>query len=362
MNKLSTKYVPLPRHAFDLQAQRQMAQAINALRNNRIVQGTGAGMVHNSDGNTVYELPAVEDNLFPFSIYQSDNNTATSAQKALFTAQGININPLTFQIRGGLIGCRPYINSPSTSTNWPIGALVGNSELDLATYCTDGLVDNYYSPASDNIGTCIILDDVNPTLICGLAAGSPFGSPLVFNAQVALNQNPTRGIGIAEPNFRGAGFWLEVVDDANNGVYINLWGSMYSAENTSTRAQWPVPSAPNIVTVGIVSTYYPGDAGSNPITSVFQIIGANLVNRYPPGSTTFRGNWTDLFAALPSGITHLWFYPGDQVVDNGNPISWGAVNVLGVYQYINPSASTEVIGQAPLSLNAAWKQIGIIND
>lgn len=58
-NYRKTKFVPMPKHAFDLRAHRVMAQAVNALLNNRIVEGSkDIGTIHNADGNTVFELPA----------------------------------------------------------------------------------------------------------------------------------------------------------------------------------------------------------------------------------------------------------------------------------------------------------------
>lgn len=58
-NYRQKKFVPIPKHAFDLRAHREMAQAVNALLNNRMVIGSGdVGKIHNADGNTIFELPA----------------------------------------------------------------------------------------------------------------------------------------------------------------------------------------------------------------------------------------------------------------------------------------------------------------
>lgn len=343
----------------------QAADAVNGLRHMDIVQGSkSTGQVHVSDGNTVIELPAQVKGLFPFCVYAVPNNTASADQRALFAAQKISIDNLTFQIRGGLLGCRPYINEPLFNTDWPIGQAVGNYELDIEVLNTDS-TENFYDPPSNNTGssaTCALLDNINPTLICGIPDGSPAYTDIVYNQQVALNPNPDSGIGV-QPNARNAAFWMEIVDDPNNqtwgNVYANLWGCMYSADPDSDRVQWPIPNGTNIVPLAAVRTYYPGDAGSLAFTSVFQILPGNLVNRFPPGLTTLRGKWSAIFAALPAGHTQLFFYPGDQVIDDTNSIVWNGGNIYGIYQYNGTAPIQYLVGAAPVNSIADWVQIGM---
>lgn len=78
MSNLRTKkYVPISRHPFDIHALRKTQQAVNALLNNRVVIGDKpVGTVHNSDSNTVIELPAPPDlvqlqSALPFAFYNT---------------------------------------------------------------------------------------------------------------------------------------------------------------------------------------------------------------------------------------------------------------------------------------------------
>ena len=58
MSNLRTKkYVPLAKHALDVLSLRKTQQAVNALLNGRIVQGSGDGKIHYSDSNVVWETP-----------------------------------------------------------------------------------------------------------------------------------------------------------------------------------------------------------------------------------------------------------------------------------------------------------------
>ena len=299
---------------------------------------------------------------FPFKIYNISNASATAEQVALFTTSGLDINNLTFQVRNGLVGARYYI-SPSENFNVdsPVPQLTsgcGNSEVIMGCQCTDGgpnsfTTDDFYYPESSNTGSTVVLDDTAATLIYGVQAGSP-PTPLTQFNQVALNYNPTQGVEIGEPNYRNAAFWLEIVDDYTSGFYVNLWGRMFSSESNSTRTNNPFPIAANIIPIGHILTCYPSDTNGDSGKSVSQYVSGNLVNRFPPGTSTMRGRWTELFAGLPSGATNLIFWPGDIVV---NDSAYDGTGFYGVFQFVGATASSYIVSQTPLA-GSYWQQVG----
>lgn len=57
MNTRKSKFVPIPRHALDIRAHRQCAQAVNSLLNSQVVAGN-KNQAHHSDSNVIYEFDA----------------------------------------------------------------------------------------------------------------------------------------------------------------------------------------------------------------------------------------------------------------------------------------------------------------
>jgi hypothetical protein len=303
--------------------------------------------------------------MFPFKIYPVTNVSATAAQIAPFTALGLSINDFTFQIRNGLAGCRPYINVPELVQGDPIASPLANSELIAQAGCTDSLPDagtasnaavDFYYPQVANTGATVVLNDTTPTLIAGRAAGSLVN---VSNQQIALNPNPTQGTEIENPNLRCAAFWLEVIDDATAGIVANLWGCMFSAEAASTRTNTPIPTGPNIITLGYVEVQNPAGGPNQPTGYlVEQIQGGNAVNRFPPGFSCMRGRWAELYAALPAGKTTLNWWPGDIVVKD---TAMDGSGFYTVWQYIGATVATLVVGAVP-SVGVQWQQVGITDN
>lgn len=374
MNNLrQSKFVPMARHALDFKAMRRTQQAVNSLLNGRIQQGKNdIGIIHYSDANMVIELPkpALTELMFPFKIYGIKNASATDIQKTEFSSLGLNINDFTIQIRGGLVGARPYINNvlSGSSPQAICDDATGNFELLMEVNCTDtptqggvgvpNIPAQYFYQPFPNMGTTVILDKNQPTLLRGIPAGSPPGTPFsVFN-QVALNQISDNN-GPGSDNLWSAGFWLEIVDDANNGVYVNLWGIMFAdAGNLNGRTTNQFPKGPNIIPLGEVLLTQPNGSGAI-VSQVTNVQTGNSVGRFYPGCSTMRGRWGDLYAALPAGLTHLVWYPGDMVVDTTDPITDPSGFIyLKVWQLGGTTIKFNTVSQSP-SIADGWVTVGI---
>lgn len=369
-NLRKSKYVQLAKHPFDVKSIRQTQQAVNALLNNEIVVGSKAvGRIHNSDSNTVIELPAPPSTeiVFPFQIYSVKNITATPDQIAQFTSVGLNINDFTFQVRSGIVGARTYINSLTSNIDGSIQNTIGNFEQDLYVGCTDGFpnlptgteIDFYYPQSPNKNGITNILDSSGDILLYGtLANSSPDdGYPFVTSAQITMN--PTVDNLSSENSAWHMALWLEIVDDANNGSYVNLMGRMFSGDGDTIRTTIPFPEGANIIPLGTVVVTYSGESNTGPkVYFLTQIQGGNLVNRWTPGSTTLRGRWVEIYAALPAGLTNLNFYPGDIVVDDSAFQIFAGTNYYGVYQCIAAAPISSVVANVPQH-SGFWKQVGM---
>lgn len=344
------------------------ASKSSAIREIKVVNGTGK-IQGNSAIISVNTSSTVTEFVFPFNIYPVTNKTATDAQKKIFTDLHLDINDFTFQISSGVVGARSYINNP-------VGAqllnlfftfeAIGNFEQQLFCPCTDNNdLPFEYPPSSPkpNTGTCVILDDTTPTLIFGIPAGSPINTaPIAYN-QIVLNQiNGERTIPPIPSNANWyAAFWLEIIDDPLNGIYVNLMGQMFG---DFPRGKQVFPSGPNIITLGM------GLRGFDILTeqletSVLQMQDGNAINRWTPNSNTFRGAWTELFAALPAGKDHIVVYPGDIVIDDtvttgfasGSGVTSG--NFYTVYGNIDTATSFVPVAANPQSEPTHWAALGM---
>ncbi len=360
--KLNKKYVSVPRHAFDLKAQREIAHGVNALRNMTLVQGSGIGKVHLSESNTVIELPAqpASDIIFPFRIYHIKNVSATQDQIAQFTTSslGLNISDFTFQIRNGLISYRPlYANLTSESTggldgmNGSYEVFQYGSTTDLAPEGYDSEEDFYY-PIIPNEASTVILDNTADTLI---SDGGEYSShsQIALNPQVEDSTNPT---------FEwAASFWFKIIDLPNQNLGANLMGRMYSTEPApdSGRTVIPFPIGPDIIPLGTVQCYYNSQNNSGSISQfVTQIQTGNCVNRFSYGA--MRGRWTELYAAIPAGGSNINWYPGDSVVDDTDLVTDGVsgFSFYKIYQFIS-TPSPYNVGTVPSSDPTHWQAVGI---
>lgn len=371
MSLRKTKYVPLAKHSFDLLSIRQTQQAVNALLNNEIVVGSKpVGKVHNSDSNTVFELPAPPsvDTIFPFKIYPETNKTATQDQIDLFTTAGLNINNFTVQIRSGVVSGRTYINQILSTSDGDIRSIGGNFEQELYVQCTDSIPtidglqfgDEFYYPLGANKnGVTTIIDNSDPTLIYGTLPGSPPGTEITVSAQVALNQNVNDEL--EDQLTWCAAFWIEIIDDPVFGFYGNLMAQMFAATPlpSSGRTVVPFPAGTNIAPIGILRMAHTGTGNTGPIGQYFeQVQGGNLVNRYPAGTNINRGRWVALYAALTAGKTQINFYPGDIIVDDSAQLIFAGVGYYGVFEMIAPAPISSVVATVPQG-SANWQQTGM---
>ena len=340
----------------------------SAITQIKVVGGSGKLQ----DGRIIISMNEQESSsqMFPFKIYNTSNASATDAQKDLFTVAQLDINAFTFQIRGGLIGFRSYVNLLGQFNGYMpiVPEIEGNFEQLAYSVCTDSAQANqanpsntydFYYPPSSNTGVCTVLDDVNPTLLVGIPAGSPAGTAFIFSNQIALNPNSDGTLDFT--NF-AAGFWIEIVDDANNGIYANLMGRMYNLDVAGRRVENPFPTGSNIIPLGVVKIGYVNNAGTGPTAwTIEQYQTGNLVNRFLPELGNQRGKWSEIFADLPAGKTQLMFYPGDIVIDDTNSIAWGISgnNYFGIYQFIAVNPAAKIVSAVPLAISGDWNQIGM---
>ncbi len=367
MNLRKKKYVSMPRHALDIKAHRECVQAVNALLNNKVVVGSeSVGRIHNSDSNTVIELPAPPsvDIIFPFKIYPETNKTATDDQIGLFTSAGLNINDFTVQIRSGVVSGRTYLNSLDSDSEGDIRSIGGNFEQELYVPCTDSIPiinglqfgDEFYYPLSANkIGVTVIIDNSAPTILYGRPAGS--SDPITQASQIVLNQEVNDIL--EDQSTWCAAFWIEIIDNEINGFYANLMGQMFSttAAPSSGRTGIPFVSGANIIPISILRLAHTGVNNTGPIGQYFeQVQSGNLINRYPAGTNINRGRWVDIYAATTS--LNVNFYPGDTVVDDSSFQSFAGTNYYGVYQMIAAAPISPLVATVPQT-SANWKQIGM---
>ena len=274
--------------------------------------------------------------MFPFKIYQIQNVTATDAQKLIFKNAGLQIDDYTIQIRSGLVGARPYLNLPYSAL---FGWLdQGNFETTVYCTCTDmppyngfevATDSDFYYPPTPNggsifgDGSSVILNDTTDTLINGLDVTT--GASVNYS-QIVLS--PTVE-GSDQFQNSSASFWIEIIEDVKygNGLVGNLWGRTLAQDPPSaTGNPTQFPQGSNIIPIGNYGLFadLSGSSFFPLVPFSTQMQSGNLVNRFPPGFGVYRGYWTDLFAALPSGSTYLVFYPGDSVIDDTDAIDFPA--------------------------------------
>lgn len=372
MNLRTKRFVPIPKHPFDIRAQREMAQAVNAMLNRQVIPGSALAL-HQSDSNEVLVIPQPTfETVFPFLLYSIDNVSATDEQIAQFTSLNTNINDYTVQIRSGIIGARPYISPLESSGLYGDLALPGVGNFETLLYCpnTDSapqsksisgflpLLDYFYYPKTANKGTTIIIDNTQDTLLVGIPPSSPVGTQPVSCDQICLNPEID---GFDQFQSSAASFWIEIVDDLNNGLYPNLMARMFTLDPPTARQSQLFPAGNNIIPIGV---YIIGAnlnvTGYLPLTpsNLYQILGGNLTDRFQAGMTPLRGMWNELFADLPDGATDLNFFPGDQVIDDTAEIPFGGGNIYNLWQVVADSPFTSKIGQSPR--DGQWQIAGMV--
>ena len=164
---LSKKFVPIPRHAFDIGAQRKMAQAINAMRNSRIVQGNGAGIVHHSDGNMVIELPQssaiqtfqlVSDGGDWYNCNTWDGVNAGSEIIKIAKHQDLRCISPTASPAGGAWDSKVIRGITYTYTYTAVAGITADN-VNIVEY-TRGVTGSDSSSETDNITPCLNIGDI----------------------------------------------------------------------------------------------------------------------------------------------------------------------------------------------------------
>ena len=120
ITNLKSRFVPIPKHPFDLDSQRKTSQAVNALRNLGIFIGKEA-KIHQSDANTLIEIPpatVADPTFYPFKIYKPDFSTLSSTGWT-FDALG---NPVSIAINSTIPTNLPTTINPTTD-GWRIWAI-----------------------------------------------------------------------------------------------------------------------------------------------------------------------------------------------------------------------------------------------
>ncbi len=209
-----------------------------------------------------------------------------------------------------------------------------------------GLRSKYYTGTGEDITTgnfesrFYALNDLQAIL------GDPFGQPAALPTQTILDN--TAATTLYDPTILdascgqiilndtatdltgniSAAFWLEIVDDPSFGPYAKLIGRMYDSSGTAPgRVTSPFPAGTeNIVPLATIVC----NATTDPF--IRQIQTGNLVNRYPAGTTRFRGRWT------ADALANRVFYQGEQVLDDSVVNrTIGGVSFYALWQYNNGS-------------------------
>lgn len=290
---------------------------------------------------------------FPFAIYNIENTEVIGGKR------NPKLDPYTFQIRSGIIGARSYLTVGSFDVPSNGNRYSANFESLIYCFNTDGLGNigfsglpggssgSFYDPASPNTygNSNVTLSNLADTLITGLKDG-------ILHSQVVLDQTP---------DYYGdclGSFWIELVDDADLGIFPNLMGRMWTFDSFSFRPQDPFPTGSNIIPIGVCNrhVYSPADVRGEYI-QVSQYISGNLICRYPPNVQIFRGKWvTDLLSGKV-------FYPNDLVLDDSaayitkNITGGGGGSFTYQRQYIFIGASPAIKSIAPHSDSANWRPV-----
>lgn len=309
-NLRTSKFVPLAKHAFDLPSIRKTQQAVNALLNSRMVQGSGAGNIHNADGDTIFELPAPPAEIYyPFQVYPVGTNA--------------------FKVHDGFIGCRSrYVedfNGNILGSLWP--TVEGNFEqqvwvpMDSGGLITFGQLPNQ------------VLYNSTDT---ELADSNGVVGALTFSADTDEDDDGKILFSI----------WVEV-NDGVGGLDLNLYARMWSFNPGATgRPTAPFPAArPGIIPIALtVST----DGGKS--FEIDQIQAGDLINRYPGyveadgfgAALNYRGDWTT------EALSGQYFYPGDMVTNGTVVISGHTIKI----QFIRRTYGTTAVAPAD---GADWR-------
>ena len=118
MGSRKTKIVPPIRHALDINALRQMRDAVNSLLNSRVVVGTTA-QSHHSDSNVVYEIPNSTNVVASYSFYNPKTAYQAGATVQVQTQQivrGITLVPGTY---GCITNLPTVLTDPNTVPQYP---------------------------------------------------------------------------------------------------------------------------------------------------------------------------------------------------------------------------------------------------
>ena len=277
--------------------------------------------------------------MFPFKIYNISNNTGDSA-----------LDDYTFQIRSGVVSGRGYYRTGSSCE--VAAGPSGNSETLLYCPGTDfksanssGPGSQLLDPATVNIGDDITVDTTAETLIADVITG-------VICAQIIVNQTPS--------NFGNCkcAIYLRLVDDPTEGLIPKMYARMYEDEGFDARSATPFPNEPEVIPIGICGRY--GNTVT-PFTFAVNYQGGNLINRYPSGSTTFRGRWSG------DSLNGKVFYPGDIVIEDistqqtitftpGQSFS-GKFLYYPIYTYIGTSPS--IVSSPPGPFSGLWRASGM---
>lgn len=256
----------------------------------------------------------------PFQVYNVPNNSASGAQQAIYTGAGVNINDYTFQVRSAIIGVRSFLATHAQRYAADAAGVIGSNYAG-------NLESLIYVPATDFVGSLLIsgsgtnfsdgqFDD--PLAQNNLQFGSgyipQFGDALLTDfgiteicSQIIVDPTPdTNGDAMAS-------IWLELYDVAAGdpaylpGINIRMWGHRFYYQTTDN----PFPNGKSIIPIAVFNRHVASASDTRlPFTQVEQIQWGNLVNRYPPGISIWRGRW------VADALNGQCFYLNDEVFDD----------------------------------------------
>lgn len=254
------------------------------------------------------------------------------------------------QIRGGLLGLRSsYFLGGGIQQQY-----YGNYEPLMVNDGTDTDLLTFDAPASVNSsGTNVYLpNNADIVINDSLSTVHPF-------QVIADSQYDSNGL-------IGAGFWLKIIDDPNDGFRAEMWGRMFTyGSGDYGRNFWPWPlNDPTTIPIGLVNWFNSaaaaGAAAASDTPYIEQYQTGNLTNIHSNvpqdyivnNSLAYRGAW------VGNDLSGQVFYTGDIVLDDSVPqsksISGGGGGTFDYQSSFVYTGVPTILTQSPLTNPTGW--------
>ena len=203
-------------------------------------------------------------------------------------------------MRDGIFGGRNLFNADTNIGNLDFDVSgSGDFQIRMGVQNDESLLDLFAKPVSD-ISNYTLLDDTADTILY---------DPTFFTSDSTAGQIILNNINSSMSNdgYFYASFWIEIIDTVDDGYYAQLTGRMWAPDGAGGRPVNPFPDADtSIIPLALIKANAVG-------YFIEQIQSGNIVNRYPPDYTTFRGLWS------ADNLSGQYFFNGDIVRDDTLP-------------------------------------------